>query len=176
MKKLILSWKDKLMWGQRHKHGSPEPGAGLPAGGPSTTLHLPSSLQPQSHCFSLSFSSIPTTWCAWLPAAQDWPLDLSPAASSPPSLCPWHCLGLSSASTRGCLTFFFALFSAFPTSPLGMSAVSQHTVFPALNSAWLMEIPQQKNGWRSCVIYTKWNITQPEKGTHLSQFKWGGWT
>ena len=82
-------------------------------------------------------------------------------ASSPPSLCPWHYLDLSSASTWGCLTFFFALFSALPTS-LGMSAVSQHTIFPTLNSTWLMEISQQKNGWRSCGIYTKfWTWLSP---------------
>ena len=151
MEKLIPSWKDKLIWGQRLKHGSPEPDEELPPGflPPPSTLHLP-------FCSSLlPLSSIPTTWCAWLPAAQDWPPDLSPAASSPPNLSPWHYLGLSSASTRSYLTFFFAPCSALPACPLGMSAVSQHTIFPALNRTWLMEIPQQKNGWRSCGMSAK---------------------
>ena len=33
-----------------------------------------------------------------------------------------------------------------------------------------LDVHQQMNGQRSCGIYTQWNITQPYKGTHLSQF------
>ena len=33
-----------------------------------------------------------------------------------------------------------------------------------------LDVHQKMNGKRSCGTYTQWNITQPYKGTHLSQF------
>ena len=81
------------------------------------------------------------------------------------------------AVTLRMVTCMFPCHPLHPPHPLLPHCVHSSVLHVCFSIASLQTGSSLRDKWiKKCGTYIQWNITHPQKGTHLSQFSWRRWT